>query len=200
MRTLKRFALAAALAPNLAFAHVTHGGAESIGGGLLHTFTGLDHLAALWCLGALAALFAMAAKQVTPKHSNLPHWLWLPGLFALGAVAGIYCALQGLAINPEPIIAFSVVFWGALLVVGSRLHLGVQAIVAILFAFFHGLAHGPVVSELHAPVGFYAGLGIGFGVCFSAGFLATTYLNAASARALAGLVSLAGVGYFFAAG
>ncbi|HMY37881.1 MAG TPA: HupE/UreJ family protein, partial [Marinagarivorans sp.] len=145
------------------------------------------------------ALFASSAKQHAP-NSLAPQWLWLPGLFALGALAGLYCALQGLAINPEPIIGFSVLFWGVLLVVRTRLHLAVQAIAAVLFAFFHGLAHGPVVSEIQAPAGFYAGLSIGFGLCFGAGFFATTYLTAATARKLAGLVSLAGLSYFFAAG
>ena len=44
--------------PNIAFAHVTDAGADGFSGGLLHLLTGLDHLAALWCLGALAALMA----------------------------------------------------------------------------------------------------------------------------------------------
>ena len=201
MRTLKRFGLgAAALAPNFAFAHVTHSGAEGLGGGLLHTFTGLDHLAALWCLGALAALFALAARHSGPKNNAAPQWLWLPGLFSLGAVAGIYCALQGLALNPEPVIGFSVLFWGALIILRNRLQLGIQAAAAVIFAFFHGLAHGPVISEIQAPAAFYTGLSLGFALCFGAGFLATYYLTAANARKLAGLVSLAGLGYFVAAG
>lgn len=199
MRTLKHFALGAALLPNLAFAHVSQAGADGFSGGLVHTLTGLDHLAALWCLGALAALFAASAKQLAPNPRSAPQWLCLPGLFSLGAAAGIYFALQGLVINPEPVIGFSVLFWGVLLVMGSRLHLAAQASAALVFAFFHGLAHGPVVSEIHAPAGFYTGLGVGFGLCFSAGFIATRFLNAATARTLAGLVSIAGLGYFFAA-
>lgn len=199
MRMLKFLGISAALVPNLAFAHVSHSSADGFSGGLLHTLTGLDHLAALWCLGALAALFALAPQTTAVTQRTRPHWLWLPGLFVLGAIAGINLALQGLSINPEPVIGFSVLFWGVLLVMRSRLSFAVQAVASVLFAFFHGLAHGPVIDAVQAPGAFYAGLSLGIGLSFSAGFLATYYLTAANARKLAGLVSLTGLGYFFAA-
>ena len=94
MRRLKQFAMGAALLPNIAFAHVTDAGADGFSGGLLHLLTGLDHLAALWCLGALAALMAGSPAKA-PSVGWRPQWLNLPALFSLGAVAGIVAGLRG---------------------------------------------------------------------------------------------------------
>lgn len=198
MRRLKQFAMGAALLPNIAFAHVTDAGADGFSGGLLHLLTGLDHLAALWCLGALAALMAGSPAKA-PSVGWRPQWLNLPALFSLGAVAGIVAGLRGLAINPEPLVGLSVLVWGVLLVMRARVPVALQASAALVFAFFHGLAHGPVISALSAPLGFYAGLAVSFSLCFAAGFVATRYLNAATARALTGLVSVTGLSYFLAA-
>jgi urease accessory protein len=202
MQPKKILAISAGLCPSLAFAHVTASATDGFSGGIMHTLSGVDHLAALWCLGALAALFAYSAKTTAgAKLTNAnKNWLWLPILFVLGAITGAYLGVHGWSLNPEPMIGFSVLFWGGLLIGRKHLTLATQAVASVIFALFHGLAHGPVLTPLQQPLAFYAGLILGFGACFSAGFIATQALTPTATRWLAGGVSLIGLSYFLAAG
>jgi urease accessory protein len=202
MRTFFRLAIFSSLCPSLAFAHINHAPAEGFSGGLLHTLSGLDHLAALWCLGALAAFFAFSGKthsrtSTTPANKN---WLWLPGLFAAGVALGISLGICGVSINPEPVIAGSVVFWGGVLVLRRYFSFWVQACACVLFALFHGLAHAPLFAQTQQPLAFFTGLSLSFAVCFCAGFFMTQHLNTAQARLAAGMVSLVGLWGFFGLG
>ncbi|HEY6529998.1 MAG TPA: HupE/UreJ family protein [Cellvibrionaceae bacterium] len=199
MHIKKILAISAGLCPSLAFAHVSSISSDGFSGGIMHTLSGADHLAALWCLGALAALFALSPKTTSGTHVH-KNWFWLPILFALGAITGAYLGVHGWSVNPEPIIGFSVLFWGGLIVARKHLTLAAQAVASIIFALFHGLAHGPVLAQLQQPLAFYAGLTVGFGACFTAGFIATQALTSTATRWLAGGVSLIGLGYFLATG
>jgi len=87
-RVLKRVAAAALLLPALALAHAGVEGAHEHGAllsGLLHPFTGLDHLAAMLALGVWSALAVR------------PVWL-APTAFVLMLGAGALAGFAGLAV------------------------------------------------------------------------------------------------------
>lgn len=136
-KVLPRLAAAAGLLlPALALAHTGVDGAHAHGAllsGLLHPFTGADHLAAMLALGVWSALAVR------------PAWL-APAAFVLMLAAGALAGFAGLAVPAvEPMIAVSLLVIGLLIVRRQGLPLVLAAGLAGLFAFFHGAAHG---SEL----------------------------------------------------
>ncbi len=108
--------------------------------GLAHPLSGNDHLLAMLLVGVWAAGFGRGLRA----------WL-VPVAFvacmALGALFGI--AGYGVPMM-EAGIAFSVIFLGAMLMMGLRPPLGLAAVTVGLFALFHGNAHG-----LEMPSGGY---------------------------------------------
>ncbi|MEY3445341.1 MAG: hypothetical protein RIR45_96 [Pseudomonadota bacterium] len=98
--------------------------------GLLHPFTGLDHLAAMLAVGLWSAL---TARRV---------WT-APLAFAAMLVAGALMGLAGIS-SPavEPMIAASLLALGLLVAVRTRLPAALAAGLVGGFAVFHGLAHG----------------------------------------------------------
>jgi urease accessory protein len=159
------------LAPTLAHAHPGHAGhdAGGIGWGLLHPFTGLDHLLAMVAVGLWAVQIGGRA-------------LWaLPAAFLGAMVAGGALGLAGVQMPlVEPMILGSVLALGALLAFAVRLPLSVSAAIVALGAFFHGQAHG---LEMTAGAnGWLTALGV---------VLATAFLHAAGVAAGLGLQSLA---------
>jgi urease accessory protein len=135
--TALRFsALAGMLLPALALAHTGVDGAHVHGAlfsGLLHPFTGLDHLAAMLALGVWSALAVR------------PVWL-APTAFVLMLAMGALVGFAGLGVPAvEPMIAVSLLVLGLLIVRRQGLPLALAVGLAGLFAFFHGAAHG---SEL----------------------------------------------------
>lgn len=130
---LRLAACAALLLPGLAMAHTGAGDAHAHGAlasGLLHPFTGLDHLAAMLALSVWSAL------AVRP--------LWLaPAAFVLMLAVGALAGFAGLAIPAvEPMIASSLLVLGLLVATRRGLPVALAAALAGLFAFFHGAAHG----------------------------------------------------------
>ena len=123
---------AAATLPTLAFAHA--GGSEhahlGFVAGLLHPFTGADHLAAMLAVGLWSAL-AVRPVWIAPLAFVL--------LLAVGAVGGF----AGLTVPwVEPMIAASLLVLGLLVATRRGLPLAAAAGLAGGFAFFHGAAHG----------------------------------------------------------
>lgn len=125
------------LAPALAFAHPGHGaddllqhdGAGFIDG-LIHPFTGLDHLAAMLAVGAWSALAVR------------PVWL-APAAFVTLLITGASAGFGGMVVpGVEPMIAASLLVLGLLVAWRRRLPLAVAAGLTGVFAFFHGAAHG----------------------------------------------------------
>ncbi len=131
--TARRLALAAlATLPALASAHTgadagTHHGFMA---GLIHPFTGLDHLAAMLAVGIWSAL-AMRPVWAAPGA--------FVALLAVGAVAGF--SLTGIPMV-EPMIAASLLACGLLVAWRQRLPMALGLGLVGLFAFFHGAAHG----------------------------------------------------------
>jgi urease accessory protein len=113
-----------------ASAHPGHEVASNAIAGLLHPLTGLDHLIALICLGALLATATVRVR-----------WMGVAALLA-GLVAGAVVSFAGGVLPAsEWVIGLSVLASG-LMLVWSR---GVRAVPLIggvaLFAVFHGFAH-----------------------------------------------------------
>lgn len=121
-------------------AHLGHDAASGLMAGFLHPLTGLDHLLALVCVGALLAGVSWRARL---------HGVLLL-IAALAAGAGV--GLTGWVLPAsEWVIAFSVLLAGLMLVRAReaaperarpvRLFAGIA-----LFALFHGYAHGVEAS------------------------------------------------------
>ena len=102
--------------------------------GLLHPFTGIDHLAAMLAVGVWSSL-AVRPVWVAPLA-----FVALLGAGALGGLAGV--AVPGV----EPMIAASLLVTGLLIATRAQWPVRAAALVAGLFAFFHGAAHGMELS------------------------------------------------------
>lgn len=129
---LLSLSLAAAAAPGVALAHagaLAHAH-EGLLAGLVHPFTGVDHLAAMLAVGVWSALVVR------------PLWL-APLAFVALLTAGAVAALLGLQVPAvEPMIAASVLALGLLIALRRDLPLAAAALLSGAFAFFHGAAHG----------------------------------------------------------
>ena len=138
-RVLKLVAGATLLLPALVLAHTGVDGAHAHGAlfsGLLHPFTGADHLAAMLALGVWSALAVR------------PVWL-APIAFVLMLAAGALASFAGLAVPMvEPMIAASLLVIGLLVLSRRSLPVVFAASLAGLFAFFHGAAHGGELAAL----------------------------------------------------
>ncbi|KAB2897985.1 MAG: HupE/UreJ family protein [Burkholderiaceae bacterium] len=149
------------LLPALALAHAD-GAAHAHGGfmaGLLHPFTGADHLAAMLAVGVWSAL-AVRPVWMAPLAFLL--------LLAVGAVAGFL----GVAVPAvEPMIAASLLVLGLLVAQRRRLPVAAAAALTGLFAFFHGAAHGTELGGSGHPwmVAALAGMLLGTAVLHAAG-------------------------------
>lgn len=136
--------------------------------GLLHPFTGLDHLAAMLAVGFWSALSARR--------------LWTaPLAFAAMLLAGAVLGLAGIELPAvEPMIAASLLVLGLLVALRTRLPAALAAVLVGLFAIFHGAAHGtelagaahiwaPLAGMLVTTLALHAtGLGLGWALRHSA--------------------------------
>lgn len=124
------------LLPNVAFAHVGIG--ESIGWahGMLHPFLGLDHLCAMLAVGLWAKQMGGRAVWCVP--------LTFVSVMALGGLFGI-------AAIPLPFIEggilLSLLLLGLLVATAIQLPLFMCAVIAAIFALFHGYAHGAEMPQ-----------------------------------------------------
>ncbi len=139
-------ALVALAAAPLALAH-TGGDAGAHHGylaGLLHPFTGLDHLAAMLAVGLWSALI-------------FPRWqdaVWAPVSFAAVLLLGALLGTAGLALPAvEPMIAVSLLLLGLLVATRWAVPKAVAAALVALFALFHGAAHGQELAGAGALAG-----------------------------------------------
>jgi urease accessory protein len=131
-RTMLPVALLAAMA-NTASAHPGHAGhdAGGIGWGLVHPFTGLDHLLAMVAVGLWAVQLGGRAIWMLP--------LSFVSAMAVGGAFG----MGGLVLpHMEPMILGSALLLGAMVATEARLLLSASVPVVAVIAFFHGQAHG----------------------------------------------------------
>lgn len=133
----KHLALALCLVALPAAAHPGHADMTSFAAGLMHPFTGLDHLLAMLGIGM------WASKQQQPLAMPLT----FIAMMALGAYAQIGVAA------PESWIAASVLLIGVLLA-AARLPAAVSIMVVAAFALLHGQAHGRELPGMSSGAGY----------------------------------------------
>jgi urease accessory protein len=146
-------ALAAALIPGSAWAHVGVAGTSGFSHGLLHPIGGLDHVLAMVAVGMFAANLGGRALWAVPAT--------FVAVMAVGGFLGTaHVGLPYVEIG----IALSVVILG--LVVALQVRWPVAAAMALVgvFAVFHGHAHG---SEMPLDAS---------GASYAAGFMIATAL------------------------
>lgn len=119
------------LSGTVALAHPGHVEGGGFAEGLMHPWTGADHLLAMLAVGMLAAWVGGAAR-----------WR-LPLAFLSMMAAGSLLALPGLGSGLiEAGVALSLVVIGALLAHGRGLPQQALLLLVGFFALFHGAAHG----------------------------------------------------------
>jgi urease accessory protein len=119
--------------------------ATGFASGLIHPFTGWDHLVAMVAVGFWAA--QMRAPRLLP--------IAFLAAMTLGAVVGRW---TGPIDGVQQGIAVSVLVVGLLIASGVRIQAAMGAVCVGVFAIFHGAAHG---AEMPASVGALS-YGLGF--------------------------------------
>ena len=115
--------------------------------GLLHPFTGIDHLLAMVSVGVLAAL------------SNSKRIAWFtPLAFVGGMVAGGAAGMAGFSVPAiDSFIAITVVALGVLLALRSTGNTSWLPLIALAFGALHGIAHGTEAPFALNPLAYIAG-------------------------------------------
>jgi urease accessory protein len=169
-RAMTRFLISALLlcSSGVAFAHPGHD-VSGFSAGLLHPFTGMDHLLAMFAVGLWAA--QMGGRKI---------WL-LPATFLSMLVAGAGLALADLNLPlVEPGIVASVLALGLLIALSLRLPTLLSVAITAVFGLLHGYAHGLEMPSSAAPLHYALGFlgataalhlgGVGMGVASRARF------------------------------
>jgi urease accessory protein len=130
-------------------AHTTGGAIGGLGSGLGHPFIGLDHLLAMLAVG-------MWAYQLGGSS------MWkVPLAFVLTLLVGASIGLTGLSLPfIGPVIAASVMVFGLLIAMRSRVTPVLASILVALFALFHGYAHGIEMPLAASPLTYVAGFSL----------------------------------------
>ncbi len=161
---------AAAAFTTTAFAHPGHAGHDGFTAGLLHPFTGADHLLAMLGVGLWASQLGRRAA------------LALPAAFIAFMLAGGLAASASAPMTPslvESIIAASVLVLGLLIATSFKAPVSIAAALAGGFAVFHGYAHVAEMSGGHIAT-------------YALGFLASTTFLLFSGLALGHLLRQTG--------
>jgi urease accessory protein len=168
-----------------ALAHTDVGQTNSFACGIAHPLNGADHILAMVAVGLWGVLAGGRAILVWPMT------------FVATMLAGFAAATLGLQVPfVEPAIWSSIIILGLFVALAVKAPVWLGAVIAALFAFFHGHAHGieaTAVSVVPYAAGFAlatAGLhtaGIGLGL-FAEGSIGKVAL-----RALGGLAALGGI-------
>ncbi|CAG2130136.1 HupE/UreJ family protein [Cupriavidus numazuensis] len=196
-----RLALGAtlSLAAASAFAHPGHDAATvgaSLWAGLLHPFTGADHLLAMAAVGVWSALCARSAADT----------LRLPLAFVALMLVGAGLGLAGVALPAvEPMIAASLLVVGVLVAIRAKLPAWAGMAIVGGFAVFHGYAHGAelpgTAAALPAVLAYVGGFAVATMALHLLGIVAGTYLRHRAgwlARVAGAGVALYGVGLLMA--
>ena len=173
---------------NTAFAHSGEGIAGGFISGALHPLAGLDHVTAMVAVGILGAFLGRPAIWVLP--------VVFPLVMALGGVMGI----MGIPVPAIEVgIAVSSIVLGAMIVLALKPPLWVAAIIVAAFAVFHGHAHGTELPNAANALSYSVGFVIATGLLHLAGIAIGELIRWPAgliiARAIGGLIALAGVGF-----
>jgi urease accessory protein len=128
-----------------AFAHPGHN-VSGLDVGLMHPFSGLDHLLAMLAVGLWAA-----------QGGGRKVWL-LPATFMTMLVVGAGAAMQWQSLPlVEAGIATSVLAFGLLIALSLQLPVALSVAVTALFGLMHGYVHGLELPESAAPFAYALG-------------------------------------------
>jgi urease accessory protein len=128
-----------------AFAHPGHL-VSGLAAGLMHPFSGFDHLLAMFAVGFWAA-----------QGGGRKVWL-LPAtfMFTLAVGAGVAMLWQSLPMV-ESGLAVSVLALGLLVALSMQLSVSLSIAITALFGLLHGYAHGLDLPESAAPAAYAFG-------------------------------------------
>ena len=185
------FILATAGFSSAALAHVGDHSQMGFTEGLLHPFSGLDHVLAMVAVGLWASQLGRRALWLLP--------LTFPAVMALGAAIGISgVVLPNLVLPSVEIgIAGSVLVLGAVVALALRPSLAISVPLIGLFALLHGYSHGielpASASALSYGAGFIAATlvlhAIGIAIGLTAGRIPVRF----AARTAGGAIAVLGV-------
>jgi len=132
------------------FAHPGHD-VSGLTAGLMHPFSGLDHLLAMVAVGL------WAAQGSSNGSGGRKIWL-LPATFMTMLVVGAGIAMQWQSLPlVEPGIAASVLALGLLIALSLQFPVTLSVAVTALFGLLHGYAHGLELPESAAPAAYALG-------------------------------------------
>jgi len=168
-----------------ALAHTGVEQTNSFASGIAHPLSGADHILAIFAVGLWGVLAGGRAI-----------WIW-PIAFVATMLAGFAAASLGLQMPfVEPAIWSSIIILGLLVALAVKAQVWPGAMIAGLFAFFHGHAHGTETTAANlipyaagfvlAAAGLHAA-GIGLGL------FAQSSIGKVALRGLGGLTVLGGV-------
>jgi urease accessory protein len=174
-----------------AWAHPGHLVGTGFGTGLLHPFTGLDHLLAMTAVGLLAARKGGRALFLVPAS------------FIAMMTAGAIAAAAGLSLPlVEPGILGSVVVFGVLIALDARLPAGAGMAIVGVFAVFHGYAHALEMPAQASLAIFGSGMVVGTLVLHAIGVglgRLTTRFSTVALQTVGAGIAAAGIGLLVAA-
>lgn len=176
------------LLPEAAFAHTDGDQVSGFLSGLSHPVGGWDHILAMIAVGLWGALLGAPA-------------LWiLPIAFPVAMAAGGMLGLIGIPLPAVEIgIAVSSIVLGLFILANMRLSLAISIPLVMVFALFHGHAHGtelsPGADAVLYSLGFVIATGLLHALGIGIGAIDTLPRGRIAVRALGGGVLLGGV-YF----
>jgi urease accessory protein len=158
--------------------------------GLIHPFSGLDHMLAMTAVGLFAAIKGGKAMIIWPLG------------FVAAMLVGYGCGVAhpGLTMA-EPAILASVIVLGVLVAAMARAPFAVGLGLIAVFGLAHGYAHGseaPAGGGLAFPVGFAVSTAVLHLTGLAVGALALRLRRPAVLRALGAATALGGVALAFA--
>jgi urease accessory protein len=188
-RSFKLLSLAAVATAGFSTAALAHVGDHShmsFTEGLLHPFSGVDHVLAMVAVGLWASQLGGRALWLLP--------LTFPALMAVGAALG----MSGVALPWVEIgIAGSVMVLGALVALALRPSLAISVPLIGAFALLHGYSHGvelPAgISALSYGAGFIAATLVLHAVGIATGLIAGRLPVRFAARTAGGAIAVLGV-------
>lgn len=138
-------------ASDTAFAHPGHD-VSGLAAGLMHPFSGLDHLLAMMAVGLWAA-----QSDRSNQRGGRKIWL-LPATFMTMLTVGAGAAMHWQSLPlVEAGIATSVLALGLLIALAMQLPSSLSVAITALFGLLHGYAHGLELPESAAPAAYALG-------------------------------------------
>lgn len=146
---------------------------SGVSSGLLHPFTGIDHVIAMLAVGIWAV-------------QRGSQYLWkIPLLFSLVLLAGVMLAGTGIQLPmAETVIALSVLLLGILISLQPRVSTFVGMLMIAGFAIYHGYAHGVAVPAGAITTEYLTGLWVSTSLLHFVGIIAALYTQFVSNRVL----------------